>query len=106
MSLKEPKNEKEQELVNAWEMMRFAYPNEIGGIENPWDEGFTLNEEASKAWKGIQKKYFSKHKESMRSYKDVLNELNSYKGKGKFKVSIRRFPNGKYFLIFSLIKKI
>lgn len=90
--MKEPKNEKEQELVNAWEMLRFAYPNEIGGIENPWDEDFMLTEEASNAWKGVQKKYFSKHKESMRSYKDVLNELDSYKWKGKFRVSIRRFP--------------
>ena len=94
--MKEPKNEKEQELVNAWEMLRFVYPNEIGGIENPYDEDFMLTKEASNAWKGVQKKYFSKHKKSMRSYKDVLNELDSYRGynkwKVKFRVSIRRFP--------------
>ena len=65
---------KEQELVNAWERLRFAYPNEIGGIENPWDEDFMLTEEASNAWKGVQKKYFSKHRESLRTYQDVLIE--------------------------------
>ena len=94
--MKEPKNEKEQELVNAWEMLRFVYPNEIGGIENPCDEDFMLTKEGSNAWKGVRKKYFSKHKKSMRSYRDVLNGLDSYRGynrwKGKFRVGIRRFP--------------
>ena len=66
--------EEQQKRVDAWEHSRFVYPNELGGIKDPWDENFMLTKEASKIWKRVQKKYFSKHRESLRTYQDVLIE--------------------------------
>ena len=66
--------EEQQKRVDAWEHSRFVYPNELGGIKDPWDENFMLTKEASKIWTGVQKKYFSKHRESLRTYQDVLIE--------------------------------
>ena len=47
--------EEEQKRVKSWEYFRFVYPNELGGIEDPWDENFMLTKEASKIWTGVQK---------------------------------------------------